>query len=145
MWMLAFAACDVGGPPTSTVRVDAPALDQVVAIRSGQDPTPIGPDAAFAARDACPVITRATFVLDDPPMGELRIEGSGLDQVGQLHALNPDGTKGAAPPYVTETGLRFPVGCATCTLLLVFEVQDQRVACTGPGYSLEMARGSLTE
>lgn len=145
MWMLVIAACDMGGPPTSKASWDAPELDQVLVVRSGQDPTPIGPESAFAAREACPVITQARYVQDDPPLGELSLEGSGLEQVGQLHALLPDGTKGAAPPYVTESGVRFPVGCETCTLLLVFEVEDQRVACTGPGYSLALERGRLTE
>jgi hypothetical protein len=145
MWMLVFAACDRGGPLTTQASWDAPALDQVLVVRSGQDPTPIGPESAFAAKQACPVITSARFVQDDPPLGELSLEGTGLERVGQLHALNPDGTKGAAPPYLTESGVRFPVGCTTCTLLLVFEVEDQRVACTGPGYSLGLEFGRLTE
>jgi hypothetical protein len=100
---------------------------------------------AFSLRAYCPKIERVQYHPDaSSSFGVLQIWGSDLERVWGVVGRSEDGTFGSAKSKPESDGsLRFALGCRDCVVLLGMEVNGQRVACLGPGHSLQLKNSKL--
>ena len=116
----------------------------------GQDDAPLAPAQAFSAQAACPRLTTATLTPVRPPtvsspgLSRLVLTGD-LATVTRVGALLSDGTLANVEFQRGADGLTLPVMCRTCEVVLGVAHQGRAVACTGPGFSVQVENGRLTD
>lgn len=100
---------------------------------------------AFSLRAYCPKIKRVQYHPDtSSSFGVLQVWGSDLERVWGVVGRSEEGSFGSAKAKPESDGsLRFALGCRDCLVFLGMEVNGQRVACLGPGHSLQLKNGKL--
>ena len=100
---------------------------------------------AFLIRKACPKIRSARLEKEDGvSMALLKLEGEQLESIWGMVGRTLDGKFGVGPAKKSSDGtIRFGVQCSDCDLHFGMLVDEIKVACVGPGYSLKIRDGKL--
>lgn len=139
------SACSSQPEGASSLRFDQAEFQGVSTQLRGVTPgAQVPADVQRIAQEICPRLDRARFTLSDtPPMGILKLEGAELERVQSVGAVMADGTLGKSRPHHEQGFIEAAVGCSDCTILLAIEINEHKLACLGPGYSLTMSEGEL--
>ena len=154
LWTLSLAGACTCGPPPPQERTWGPQpVRQVTTRFVGAPEVPLEPAAAFAAQVRCPRITRAR--LEALPAREgmealarVTVEGERLSAVTRVGALLDDGKLAQVDFRAAGDTLVLPVMCRRCEVVLGVpapEAGGRAAACTGPGWSLRVEGGRLTD
>lgn len=147
--VLALSAC-ARAPQTQTRSWEARAPQALTTRFVGQNDAPLSPAQAFSAQGACPKLTTATLTPVRPPtasspgLARLVLRGD-LAAVTRVGALLSDGTLANVEFQRGPDGLTVPVMCRTCEVVLGVPRDGRAVACTGPGFSVQVENGRLTD
>ncbi len=129
----------------SSLRFDEVEFQGVTTKIKGVTPgAAVPPEVQRIAQEICPRLDRALFTPSStPPMGILRVEGQDLDRVVAVSAILPDGSLAMGVPHHDGPVLEAALGCPDCQVVLAIDINEQRLACLGPGLSLELRQGRL--
>lgn len=108
----------------------------------GAEPWLPNAEQAFEVRGRCPKLTRARAEAGPEGVWFVDVEGERLADVTRVGALLPDGKLADVRFKRKDAVLVLPVACDGCELFFGVEVEGHPVACTGPGRSLKMSKGT---
>lgn len=118
------------------VSFDRPVLQQVGGRFHDEPDAPLVPEVAFQVGARCPRITVVDTTYPNDAVIEVRVEGSGFEQITRVSAALVDGSL-ADVSFSRDGGvLVFPVACSQCEEYLGIDAGGRSAACMGPGYSL---------
>ena len=147
--LLGFLGCGLGGSPgvqESRVEIQTPhftGLEHRFLSSESQDP--VSPENVAIVRGLCPRIHSAVYVPDAGELGQVRLEGEGLERIVALSVQDGSGRLlESVAHHESDDSVRFGLQCRTCRLVPGFRFVDRVVGCLGPGYSLRLRHGQLS-
>jgi hypothetical protein len=147
--LVLFSTLACGGETSALVSEQTFSLFEVESLttrlREQDQELQLDTELAFSLRTYCPKIERVQYRPDaSSSFGVLQVWGIDLERVWGVVGRGEDGTFGTAKAKPEPDGsVRFALGCSDCVVLLGMEVNGQRVACVGPGHSLELKNRKL--
>ncbi len=142
---MSLLACSTQPEGASSLRFDSSEFQGVTTQLKGVPKGAAVPlEVQRIAQEICPRLDRARFTPSEtPPLGILKVEGPDLDRVVSVGAIFPDGSQGAGVPHHDAGVLEAALGCTDCRIVFAIDINEHRLACLGPGLSLELRGGEL--